>query len=75
MSPTTQTTVRSLLKDFRRQTAAHPYRTIGVAALAGMLLANRSARALAGWAGLRLGWSALSIALRDRDQGLTARAG
>src|SRR5438132_846710 len=59
----------------RQQAAGHPYRTVGVAALAGLVLSNRSARAVAGWAGLRLGWSVLQGVLGDGDQRPAERLG
>jgi hypothetical protein len=58
----------SVVQRIRQEATDHPYRTIGFATLAGMVLSNPVGRTLAGWAGMRMGWDILLSVLRDRGQ-------
>jgi hypothetical protein len=57
----------SVVKRIKQEAADHPYRTIGVATLAGVVLSSPVGRTLAGWAGMRMGWDILLAILRDRQ--------
>lgn len=65
----------SMVKRVRQEASDHPYRTIGVAAVAGLILSSRVGRTLAGWAGMRVGWDILLAILRERGEGLEGRPG